>query len=211
MSRTTPGLRPAALCAAALALAPAALWPAARVQPFGEVSGERCARGDCVAGRGVLELDTPWGGGRYEGGFLDGKFHGYGRLEVPVSFTEREVYAGRWARGVRQGRGTHWNGRGRLYIGEWRGGRRHGKGSYFFDLPRWEENRHSEFWLKENTENYSGDFVDGHYQGRGTYRWADGKKYVGGFFASDKHGRGTFYYETGTRREQLWEYGDFVR
>ncbi len=210
MSRTTSGPRPAAHWAAAALLA-ALLWPAARALPFGEVTGQRCVRGDCVAGRGALELDTPWGGGRYAGGFLDGEFHGYGRLEVPISFTEREVYAGHWERGVRQGRGTHWNGRGRLYIGEWRGGRRHGKGSYFFDLPRWEENRHSEFWLRENTENYSGDFVNGHYQGRGVYRWADGKRYEGGFFASDKHGRGVFYYETGTRREQLWEYGDFVR
>jgi len=34
---------------------------------------------------------------------------------------------------------------------------------------------------------------------------------VGGFFANDKHGFGTFYYETGTARKQLWEYGDFVR
>ena len=50
------------------------------------------------------------------------------------------------------------------------------------------------------------------FQGQGTYRWANGHRYEGGFFAGDKHGFGTFYYaKTGTARQQLWNYGDFVR
>ena len=73
------------------------------------------------------------------------------------------------------------------------------------------ENEHTEFWLKENFENYTCGFVEDHYQGQGTYRWPDGQKYVGGFFASDKHGEGTFYYGTGTARQQYWQYGDLIR
>ncbi|MBL6817181.1 MAG: hypothetical protein ISQ58_08635, partial [Pseudomonadales bacterium] len=102
--------------------------------------------------------------------------------------------------------------KGNLYIGQWQDNKRNGFGSYFFNLPGWRENQHSEFWLKENTENYTGEFVNDHFQGQGTYRWAEGHKFVGGFFAGDKHGQGTFYYaKTGTARQQVWNYGDFIR
>ena len=176
------------------------------------VTAEECLRGDCVSGEGTLELKTEFGKGRYVGGFLDGEFEGYGRLEMPISWNEEEVYVGNWERGLRVGRGTHWNGKGNLYIGQWRDNKRNGLGSYFFDLPEWRENQHSEYWLKENTENYTGEFVNDHFHGQGAYRWANGHRYVGEFFAGDKHGLGTFYYaKTGTARQQLWKYGDFVR
>ena len=176
------------------------------------VTEEVCIRGDCINGEGSMELTTEFGKGRYVGNFLDGEFNGYGRLEMPISWTEKEAYVGNWEMGVREGRGKHWNGRGNLYIGQWRDNKRNGLGSYFFTLPGWVENQHSEFWLKENTENYTGEFVNDHFQGQGTYRWAEGHKFVGGFFAGDKHGQGTFYYaKTGTARQQVWNYGDFIR
>ncbi len=180
-------------------------------QALAEVTSEVCVYGDCSEGRGRLELTTPWGKGEYYGNFRDGEFHGNGRLTVPISFTERTVYVGNWDMGVRSGRGTYWNGRGKLYIGQWRDDKRNGHGSYFFGLREWRENEHSEFWLKENIENYTGNFVDDFYHGQGSYRWPGGQKYVGGFFANEKHGPGTYYYVTGTARQQVWEYGDFLR
>ncbi len=171
-----------------------------------------CTYGDCENGRGTLEFRTQFGKGEYVGEFRGGEFHGQGRLEVPISYTQREVYAGDWSSGTREGRGTHWNGKGDLYIGQWRNNKREGIGTLAYNLPEWHENQHTEFWLKDNTENYTGEWVNDHYQGHGTFRWASGAKYVGGFFASDKHGLGTFYYEkTGTARQQLWNYGDFIR
>ena len=180
-------------------------------QSLKEVTEEECVYGSCGDGRGTLNLKTPWGLGEYIGDFRDEEFHGYGRLEIPISFTQRAVYAGNWVRGQREGRGTHWNGEGKLYIGEWRTNKRHGTGSYFFNIPEWKENEHTEFWLKENFENYTGDFVEDHFQGKGTYRWPDGQRYEGSFFASDKHGEGVFYYTTGTSRKQFWHYGDLLR
>ena len=180
-------------------------------QSLKEVTEEECVYGSCGNGRGTLSLKTPWGLGEYIGDFRDEEFHGYGRLEIPISFTQRAVYAGNWVRGQREGRGTHWNGEGKLYIGEWRNNKRHGTGSYFFNIPEWKENEHTEFWLKENFENYTGDFVEDHFQGKGTYRWPDGQRYEGSFFASDKHGEGVFYYTTGTSRKQFWHYGDLLR
>lgn len=192
----------------------AVVLPGAQVtsaQSLKDVTDELCVRGDCVDGQGTLELHTPFGKGSYVGNFADGEFDGHGRLEIPLSFTQKSVYTGNWDQGIRSGRGTYWNGRGNLYIGQWRDDKRNGMGSYFFNLPEWHENQHTEYWLKENTENYTGEFVNDHYQGQGTFRWLNGTKYVGGFFASDKHGLGTFYYQTGTPRQQFWNYGDFIR
>lgn len=179
-------------------------------QSLDEVSEMKCVYGDCQQGRGTLELTTPYGKGEYIGNFRDGIFDGYGRLRVPISFMENSIYVGNWEMGVRNGRGTYWNGKGNLYIGQWKDDKRNGRGAYFFNLPEWRENEHSEFWLSENTENYSGDFVNDFYHGQGTFRWPGGQKYIGGFFANAKHGYGTYYYATGTKRNQLWHYGDFV-
>jgi hypothetical protein len=176
-----------------------------------EVTTENCIYGNCVDGRGTMKLATQWGNGTYIGGFTEGEFNGNGRLELPVSFTNKLVYDGNWNIGVREGRGTFWNGDSDLYIGQWKDNKRNGKGSYFFNLATWEENKNSEFWLKENTENYSGEFLNDHYHGEGIFRWASGTRYEGEFFAGNKHGYGIFYYQTGNTRRQLWNFGDFVR
>ncbi len=171
----------------------------------------QCIYGDCVNGYGTLEIKTTFGTNTYRGNFKDGLYHGNGKLTELVSFTERAYYDGNWEAGVKSGRGTYFNGKADLYIGEWKDNKRHGRGSYFFGVQDWTENKYTEFWLSENVENYTGDFRDDFFHGQGTYRWPDGQKYVGGFFANDKHGPGTFYYPRGTIREQVWEYGEFVR
>lgn len=176
-----------------------------------EVTAENCIYGNCVDGRGTMKLATQWGNGTYVGDFMEGEFNGSGRLELPVSFTNKLVYDGNWNIGVREGRGTFWNGDSDLYIGQWKDNKRNGQGSYFFKLPKWEENKNSEFWLRENTENYSGEFLNDHYHGEGIFRWASGTRYEGEFFAGNKHGYGIFYYQTGNTRRQLWNFGDFVR
>lgn len=176
-----------------------------------DVISRSCVSGDCENDKGRMEIVLPAGKAVYNGSFKNGLFHGYGRLEVPISFTEKSVYDGNWEDGLRSGRGKFWNGTGDLYIGQWLAGVRHGHGSYFFNLPRWEENKHSEFWLRDNTENYTGQFVDDFYHGQGTFRWANGNRFEGGFFANEKHGQGYFYYANGTKRAQVWEYGNFVR
>ena len=180
-------------------------------QSLADVTARECVLGDCLEGKGRLELTTPWGKGEYYGNFKNGEFHGKGRLEIPISFLAKSIYDGNFDRGIRSGRGTHWNGKGNLYIGQWKDDKRNGQGSSFIGLSEWRENEHSEFWRKETTENYSGSFLNDFYHGEGTYRWADGKKYVGKFFANEKHGHGIFYYSTGSPRQQVWNYGDFVR
>jgi hypothetical protein len=170
-----------------------------------------CVFGDCQNSFGILEIRTNVGTDRYEGNFSDSMFHGNGRFEQMISVTHRSYYDGEWNMGARDGRGAYWNGMSSLYIGQWRNDLRHGQGSYFFGLTDWVPNRHTEDWLRVNVENYTGNFIDDLYQGDGTFRWANGQNYVGTFFANEKHGPGTFFYANGTRREQVWEYGRFVR
>ena len=66
-----------------------------------------------------------------------------------------------------------------------------------------------EYWLKENTENYTGEFVNDHYQGQGTYRWVNGHRYEG-LFAGDKHGLALSTSENGYRTTTALELRDFV-
>ena len=51
-------------------------------QSLAEVIAEECVLGDCLEGRGRMELSTQWGKGEYFGNFTDGEFHGKGRLEI---------------------------------------------------------------------------------------------------------------------------------
>lgn len=187
------------------------LASAVSAQVMPEIRNKACIQGDCENGSGVMELRNEFGRGKYEGQFRNGEFDGYGRLELPASDIARATYLGNWSQGKRHGRGTYWNGKGTLYMGQWQNDLRHGVGTYVINLPRWTDNLYSEYWLKENTENYSGEFRDDHYHGQGTYRWANGSKFEGGFFANKKHGPGTFYYETGTARKQLWEFGEWIQ
>ena len=169
-----------------------------------------CTYNDCQNGYGTLEITTNVGKNLYRGNFKDGTYHGNGKLEEMLTVTARASYDGNWDMGIRSGRGTYWNGEGNLYIGQWRNDKREGQGSYFFGVKDWTPNKYSEFWLSENVENYTGGFQNDLYQGNGTYRWPDGQRYVGEFFANDKHGPGTFYYSTGSIRPQVWEYGELL-
>ncbi len=188
-----------------------AAGPAMALGPAGEEQSRECVYGDCENGFGILEIDTEYGTDRYEGNFQDGEFHGFGTYERMISLSDRAYYEGHWEEGERDGRGTYWDGESDLYIGEWEDDMRHGEGAYYFGLDNWSpDNPRSERWLKQNTQNYTGEFVRDLYQGEGVYRWPDGKRYEGEFYANERHGRGTFYYPTGTTRDQVWEHGELV-
>ena len=93
-------------------------------QPLQIVESKECVYGDCENGRGTIEIETPTGKAISSGNFRNGEFHGYGRLEEPLSFVEKAVYLGNWENGIRNGRGTYWDGKKDLYIGQWRDNKR---------------------------------------------------------------------------------------
>ena len=46
-----------------------------------------------------------------------------------------------------------------------------------------------------------GDFRDNNIQGKGTYKWADGREYTGDWFMNKMHGSGVFKWQDGRRYE----------
>lgn len=153
-----------------------------------------CISGDCVNGKGTIVEETDRGLRTYRGDFVEGKFQGYGRLAFN---DEGESYKGRFMLGKKWGRGTLWDKDGNIYMGQWRNDRRNGTGLQAFNVKDWREDLYTEIWLKENTENYSGQFKNDVFYGDGTYRWEDGTLYVGKWAANKKHGRGYFNHGTG--------------
>ncbi len=166
-----------------------------------------CVSGDCVTGKGTLVEETERGLRSYRGDFLNGEFHGYGRLTY---FDEGEYYKGRFLNGKKHGRGTLWDKEGNVYMGEWRNDRRNGMGVQAFKVADWSEDKYTETWLRENTENYYGEFQNDVFYGEGTYRWADGTKYVGSWAANKKHGRGYFDHGTGLKAWRTFEFDERV-
>lgn len=192
--------------AAALALlASLAMAPGAGAA-IGDELG--CISGDCENGQGTLVERGEQGLYRYRGPFVNGKYHGFGELEL---FDKGIVYKGGFQNGKRSGRGTEWDRKnGKVYIGQWRNDRRNGEGLQAFGLKDWDEKRFGEVWLRENTENYFGQFRNDNFDGQGTYRWPDGLKYVGGWAASKKHGRGYMLYPSGNRQDRIYEFDERV-
>ncbi|MDT8399394.1 MAG: hypothetical protein RQ899_12330 [Pseudomonadales bacterium] len=162
-----------------------------------------CVRGDCENGEGTLIKMTPTGKTVYVGDFINGQYHGSGRLNHEG---EQWVYKGRWKAGKRDGRGIYWDKNNNIYIGQWRNDRRNGQGSQFFAVEDWKEDAHTENWLLENTENYSGSFKNDVFAGHGVYRWQDGTRYVGEWAANKKHGEGYFEYTTGLIGKRKFEF-----
>jgi hypothetical protein len=171
----------------------------------GDVLG--CITGDCENGVGHLVDRTEQGLIRYRGNFRDGKYHGFGKLEL---LDRKITYKGNFLDGKRQGRGSEWNAENNVYIGLWRNDRRNGMGIQAFRVQDWKEDKYTEHWLSENTENYYGTFLNDNFDGEGTYRWPDGVRYTGGWAANKKHGRGTFYYASGNRQDRIYEFDERV-
>lgn len=189
------------------ALAVAAL-PHVVMAASSSVGDERgCISGNCTTGMGTLVEETDEGLIRYRGEFLDGKYHGFGKLEL---IDQGITYKGRFKNGVKSGRGTQWDKENNVYMGQWENGKRNGMGLQAFNVEDWKEDKYTETWLKENTENYHGEFENNTFTGEGTYRWPDGVKYVGEWAASKKHGRGYFLYPSGVRSDRIFEFDERV-
>ena len=191
----------------------AALWvgllSALPLVPLHAAVGDElgCISGDCQNGVGTLVEKTADGLRRYRGDFVNGKFHGFGKLEL---LEKKITYKGNFRNGLKWGRGTEWNGNGDVYIGQWRNDRRNGQGLQAFRVSDWQEDKYTEHWLSRNTEHYQGGFLNDNFDGQGTYRWSDGVSYTGGWAANKKHGRGYFLYPTGMRSDRIFEFDERV-
>ena len=76
-------------------------------------------------GKGILIIYTD--PKKYEGGFKNGKFHGYGELIC----NDGEFYRGNWFDGVRNGWGIQIYPDNSKYHGDWKNDKKHGIGTFY--------------------------------------------------------------------------------
>jgi len=84
-----------------------------------------CERGDCKQGPGIYVWPD---GAKYNGNFLNGKFHGQGTYSWPGG----KQYVGEFKSDKRNGLGTYTWPNGASYTGEWESGKKSGYGIYTF-------------------------------------------------------------------------------
>ncbi len=126
---------------------------------------------------------------RYEGHFIDGKFHGQGTAWYP----DGSRYKGDWIEGQREGEGVWHGAAGTEYTGQFAADRFHGKGTL----------------TRENGDILTGQWAEGLLNGHGSLTTADGMLYVGGFRNNEFHGTGALTYPDGRTYEGEFSNGVF--
>ena len=109
-----------------------------------------CLQGDCQNQTSTYVWDN---GDQYEGGFVDGYFHGQGAY----IHANGDKYTGEWRSGKRNGQGTFTSSDGSSYVGEWKGDKRSGLGTYtskngYSWTGEWKNDEQGKGY--SNTENY---------------------------------------------------------
>ena len=84
-----------------------------------------CIQGDCQNQISIYVWES---GDIYEGGFVDGLFHGKGT----ILYSDGSSYVGEFKDGKRNGQGTQTFSDGSSYVGEYKVGEKHGQGTYTF-------------------------------------------------------------------------------
>lgn len=119
-------------------------------------------------GKGTLQHSN---GYKFEGEWLDGKFHGHGAETLPCG----DSYVGEWHLGKRHGQGVETFASGTVVVGNWFEGQLQGRVFVSF----------------ANQDTYSGDWLENEPHGTGCYTCADGTVYTGEFERGKRHGLGT--------------------
>jgi hypothetical protein len=134
-------------------------------------------------------------GGKYVGGFKNGKRHGLGSFV----FANGDRFRGHYVEGKREGYGTYEFTSGERYEGYFHNGKYHHWGLYFFKNgdKYFGQYRHGTrngtgTLSKKNGERYEGDFSEGKRQGFGSCLFADGSRYSGTWKNNEAEGWGTY-------------------
>lgn len=153
-------------------------------------------------------------GDRYEGGFKNGLFNGWGTYY----YANGDVYEGNFFNDMRHGRGTMVFANGNRYAGEWMNDQKHGTGVMkFFNGDVYEGefqfgNRNGQgSYTFANGARYVGEFRMNQRHGQGRYTYPGGEEYVGEFKNGKKDGRGTCIYPGGQELSGLWKDDNFLR
>jgi len=145
--------------------------------------------GDCENGWGTYTWED---GNKYTGTWENGKRNGPGNLY----WFNGDKYIGDWKNNIREGNGDYVWSDGSFYRGEYKNDMMNGKGKYYdkggvlLKKGTW---INDEYQVNE-TGCLSGDCENG----KGTFLWENGQKYIGEWKNSRLNGYGTLYFEDGT-------------
>ncbi|XP_059180370.1 radial spoke head 10 homolog B isoform X2 [Centropristis striata] len=132
----------------------------------------------------------------YKGDWVKNNREGWGVRCYPSG----NMYSGEWKDNVRHGDGTmSWQKLGLQYVGMWQNGVQHGRGTHTWILKRVDGSQYTQ------SNQYTGDSVQGQRHGQGTFYYASGAIYEGEWRKNKKHGKGKFTFEDG----HIFE-GEFV-
>lgn len=153
----------------------------------------QCITGNCKNGNGFLRTKDEI---QYEGGFKNGKFHGFGDY---YDFKNKYSYKGNWANGKKNGFGIEEDyANNTKYEGQWKNDEFNGQGKFV-----WKDE------LDVNYEEYEGDWKNKKRTGKGTYKWKNGDTYQGYFFENQLHGEGKLVWFSGGYYEGEFAYDNF--
>ena len=147
-------------------------------------------------------------GDMYEGGFYEGKKHGYGRYE---DLNRKNSYEGEWQEDKKHGKGVENIEDGSVYEGNFANDLKSGQGCFKWSSGEVFEGEFREnvihgfgkYVWKTDTKWYEGEWKDGKMDGKGKFM-NEGKEYEGDFVADKKHGTGLYKWDG-----NVYE-GDFV-
>jgi len=141
---------------------------------------------------------SPSAGDSYEGDFLNGYYHGFGKY---IDASNDGIYIGEFKNGKMDGKGKLTFGPNseypnQYYDCEWKEGKRHGYGVKF-----WGESG------KWTNTIYKGEWKNDKMEGFGTYEWTDGSLYEGEWKNGEQHGKGIYTLPNGEKLESVWKEG----
>ena len=164
-------------------------------------SKEPCPKTDPLTWTNCLGKKNHDNGDKYEGEFLNGKYHGYGRYV----FSDGEIYEGYFANGKRHGKGKEIHTNGSVYEGELFENNRQGKGTY--TMGDWKYVGDFKNHVREgkgilyypNGNTYEGEFRNNLKGGYGVLKTKDNSVTVSGQFKEDKIITGTSIHSDGNK------------
>lgn len=183
----------------------------------------QCISGDCTNGRGTFVFPS---GARYTGDFKNGEIHGVG----VCYYTDGSKYSGEWRHRYPEGRGTKTYADGFKRTGLWKRGKPVDESGNLQEdyIAKRKEERSDDGTniqsgcLKGDCKNgpgvfaysdgskYEGAFINGKFEGAGTFYFANGDVYTGQFKANFPHGQGKRATAGGLSEEGEWREGEFI-
>lgn len=134
----------------------------------------QCIEGDCINGKGTYFFTS---GSKYIGNFLNGEIHGEGTCY----YKDGSIYVGNWSHRFPEGNGILTLKDGSIKKGIWKKGQ-------LID---------SKSTINEGISVQSGCIQGDCKNGKGTFAYPDGSKYIGNFVDNKLDGEGVWYYTNG--------------